>query len=149
MKKSFLVTLGLVIMVAVSLAFTSDEPKYKNLKVLPKNITKEQMDSVMHHFANALGVRCNYCHMRNDSTKTWDFASDENKHKLAARNMMKMMDKINDKFFDLSGSKRNLNTALMVTCYTCHHGTAEPATKPPVQERPQQRPAGDSTRRMQ
>src|SRR5437763_11461866 len=147
MKKSFLVTIGLSLVVVVSMAFTKDDPKYKNLKVLPKNITKEQMDSVMHHFANSLNVRCNYCHMRNDSTKTWDFASDENKHKLAARGMMKMMDKINDKFFDLSGSKRNLNTALMVTCYTCHHGSTDPATKPPMVERPQQRPPSDTTRR--
>jgi hypothetical protein len=149
MKRSFLFTLGLVAMIAVSLAFTKDDPKYKNLKVLPKNITKPQMDSVMHHFSNALGVRCNYCHMRNDSTKTWDFASDENKHKLAAREMLKMMDKINDKFFDVTGGKKDLNARLMVTCYTCHHGKTDPETTPPMQERPQQRPPADSTRRNQ
>jgi len=149
MKRTSLVTLGLILMISVSLAFTKDDPYYKNLKVLPKNITKPQMDSVMHHFSNSLGVRCNFCHVRNDSTKTWDFASDENKHKLTAREMMKMMDKINDKFFDVTGGKRVITTQLMVTCYTCHHGSTEPATKPVMQERPQQRPPADSTKKTE
>src|SRR5881398_409933 len=100
MKKSLLFTTGLILLVGLSLAFTRDDPAYKNLKILPKNINRQQMDSVMHHFSGSLGVRCNYCHMRNEETKTWDFASDENKHKLAARNMMKMTSKINDKYFD-------------------------------------------------
>jgi len=149
MKRISFVTLGLILMISVSLAFTKDDPYYKNLKVLPKNITKQQMDSVMHHFSNSLGVRCNFCHVRNDSTKTWDFASDENKHKLTAREMMKMMDKINDKFFDVTGGKRVITTQLMVTCYTCHHGSTEPATKPVMQERPQQRPPADSTKKTE
>ena len=149
MKRTSLVTVGLIVMIAVSLAFTKDDPVYKNLKVLPKNITKQQMDSVMHHFSNSLGVRCNFCHMRNDSTKAWDFASDENKHKLAAREMMKMMDKINDKYFDVTGGKRDITTQLMVTCYTCHRGSTEPATRPVMQERPQQRPPADSTKKTE
>lgn len=149
MKRTSLVTVGLIAMITVSLAFTKDDPVYKNLKVLPKNITKQQMDSVMHHFSNSLGVRCNFCHMRNDSTKAWDFASDENKHKLAAREMMKMMDKINDKYFDVTAGKRDITTQLMVTCYTCHRGSTEPATRPVMQERPQQRPPADSTKKTE
>ena len=149
MKRTSLVTFGLIVMITVSLAFTKDDPVYKNLKILPKDITKQQMDSVMHHFSNSLGVRCNFCHVRNDSTKAWDFASDENKHKLAAREMMKMMDKINDKFFDVTGGKRDITTQLMVTCYTCHHGSTEPATKPVMQERPQQRSPADSTKKTE
>ena len=149
MKKSFFVIAGFIGMIGLSLAFTpKEDPVYKNLKILPKKISKEQLDSVMHHFSASLGVRCNYCHVRNEETKTWDFASDDNKHKLVARDMMKMMDKINDKYFDVTGGKKNLNAQLMVTCYTCHHGSNEPATKAP---RPQQqaRPQGDSTRRQQ
>jgi hypothetical protein len=149
MKKTLLVVTGFIFLIAVSLAFTGkDDPLYKNLKVLPKNITKEEMDSVMHHFSLSLGVRCNYCHIRNDETKKWDFASDENKHKLVARNMMVMTDKINDKYFNLAGGKRDLHTQLMVTCYTCHHGATDPATKPEMhmEQRPQNRP--DSTRKQ-
>jgi hypothetical protein len=148
MKKSLFVTLGLTAMIALSFAFTRDEPHYKNLKILPKNITKEQMDSVMHHFSLSLGVRCNFCHIHNDDTKTWDFASDENKHKLAARGMMKLTQKINNKYFDVAGTK-GLDAKLLVTCYTCHHGSNDPSTKPPMPQFPQQRPPGDSARQRQ
>lgn len=150
MKRSFLVTLGFAGMIVLSLAFTqNDDPKYKNLKVLPKNITHEQMDSVMHYFTASLNVKCNFCHVRNEEKKEWDWASDENKHKLVARDMMRMTNKINDKYFDLTGSKRTLNTPLMVTCYTCHNGRKEPLTRAPQAERPQQRPTQDSTKRNQ
>jgi hypothetical protein len=142
MKKSFLVTLFFALAVTISLAFTREDPGYKNLKILPKNITKDQMDSVMHHFTNSLNVHCTFCHVRNDSTKVWDFASDDVKHKLVAREMMQMTDKINDNYFDLTGAKRDLNTQLMVTCYTCHHGNTEPETK----ALPRQRPTQDSTK---
>ncbi|MDQ6610719.1 MAG: c-type cytochrome [Bacteroidota bacterium] len=149
MKKTFLVTFGIVALIIISYAFTSkhDEPKYKNLKILSKDITHEQMDSVMHHFAMSLNVKCNFCHIRNEETKEWNWPSDENKHKLMARNMMKMTNKINDKYFKVAGSAKNLSTALMVTCYTCHHGSTEPATKAPRMERTQQRPSSDSTKR--
>lgn len=148
MKRTILVTLGFAFVISVSLAFTKDDPVYKNLKVLPKNITKEQMDSVMHHFSGSLGVRCSFCHVRNDSTKTWDFASDAMPHKVKAREMIKMMDKINDKYFDVTGGKRNITTQLMVTCYTCHHGSNDPAVQPPMQERHQMpAPIADSTKK--
>lgn len=149
MKKTFTVILGVICLIAGSYAFTTikEDPKYKNLKVLPKDITHEQMDSVMHHFAMSLNVKCNFCHVRNEEKKEWDWASDENKHKLVARDMMKMTNKINDKYFQVAGSSKNLSTSLMVTCYTCHHGSTEPATKAPRMERPQQRPPQDSTKR--
>lgn len=148
MKKTFAVVLGFAAIISLSLAFTKKEdPVYKNLKVLPKDITKEQLDSVMHHFTASLNVKCNFCHVRNEETKSWDFAADDNKHKLVARQMMKMTDKINDKYFDVTGSKKNkLDAQLMVTCYTCHHGATDPVTKAP---RPEPRPQGDSTRRNQ
>jgi hypothetical protein len=59
-----------------------------------------------------------------------------------------MMDKINDKYFDVTGGKRDLDARLMVTCYTCHHGNTEPPTRPVMTERPQ-RQATDSTRKTQ
>lgn len=148
MKKTFMVTSGIIFLTIISYAFTtiSDEPKYKNLKILPKDITHEQMDSVMHHFANSLNVKCNFCHVKTEDGKEWNFAADDNKHKLTARNMMKMTNKINDKYFDVTGGSKNLSTPLMVTCYTCHHGANEPATKAPHIERPQQQAQADSAR---
>ena len=131
MKKSFLVTLSLIAMITISLAFTRNDPEFKNLKVLPKDITKKQLDSVMHHFTNSLNVKCGFCHIQNKTTKEWDHASDENKHKLVARDMLIMTYEINDKYFDMTGVKRDLNTPLMVTCQTCHNGQKEPETIPP------------------
>jgi hypothetical protein len=129
--------LGFVAMISGSLAFTNDDPIYKNLKVLPKRTTRHQMDSIMQHFTVSLNVKCNFCHVRKEDK--WDFASDDNKHKLVARNMMKMTDKINKKYFDVTGGK-GLDAHLMVTCYTCHNGRPEPLTGPV-------KPRSDTTRR--
>ena len=150
MKKTFLATLGFIGLVALSCAVTKQNngnSQYKNLKILPKDITHEQMDSVMHHFTGSLNVRCNFCHTRTQDGK-WDYASDSSKHKLVARDMMHMTNDLNKKYFNLTGGAMTITTPLMVTCYTCHHGSTEPAMKvPPRQERPQQRPPGDTTRR--
>ena len=136
MKKSLLALLALTAGVTVSLAFTHDGP-YKNLKVLPKNITEKQMDSVMHHFTASLNVKCNFCHVRDTATKKMNFASDENKHKLIARDMMRMTNELNEKYFDHTGQKITLESRLEVTCYTCHHGSTEPARMaPPPPPRP-------------
>jgi hypothetical protein len=136
MKKSLTVLSGITALVLASLAFTGkgDEPKYKNLKILPKNITKVQMDSVMHHFTDAMNVKCNFCHVRTADGKEWNFPADDNKHKLIAREMMKMTNDINKKYFDLAGGAKNLDAKLMVTCYTCHNGKKEPLTIPPKKE---------------
>ncbi len=86
MKKHIGVISGFMMLVIASLAFTSaEEPRYKNLKILPKNINKAQMDSVMHHFSQSLGVKCNFCHEFNQEQKSMDFASDANEHKGIAR----------------------------------------------------------------
>jgi hypothetical protein len=156
MRKSLLITAFFAAMVVMSLAFTADERLYKNLKVLPKNITKPQMDSVMRHFTTSLGVKCNFCHQYNEETKSMDWASDANKHKDVARSMMRMTTKINKKYFNVSG-KQSLDTKLLVTCYTCHNGQADPAVKAPHQEQRQgpppppptgPRPNGDTTKQQ-
>jgi hypothetical protein len=128
----------------MSFAVTKDEPTYKNLKVLPKNINKKQMDSVMHHFASSLGVKCNYCHQYNAEQKAMDFASDANEKKGVARNMLKMMQKLNKKYFNVNDSK-DLTAKLEITCYSCHNGKANPATQPPP---PPPRPQTDSARKQ-
>jgi len=128
MKRPFLVTLALVAFVAISLAFRNHDPIYKNLKVLPQDITEKQLDSVMHHFNNSLGVKCGFCHVRNKETGVWDHASDENKHKRLAREMLEMTYAINDQYFNYTGTKRDINTKLMVTCFSCHNGKKMPET---------------------
>jgi hypothetical protein len=136
MKRSMLIILSCAAFIFASLAFTKDEHRYKNLKVLPKDITEKEMDSVMHHFTASLNVKCTFCHIKREGEEHPDFASDENKHKLVARDMIRMTNKINKKYFNLASDMRK--ASLMVTCYTCHHGSSEPATKPVRPERNQQ-----------
>ena len=131
MKRPALIISLLTAIVIISVAFSAPpEVRYKNLKVLPKNTTKAQMDTIMNHFSRSLGVRCNFCHIRaNDGTTNMNFASDSNNHKIIARNMMKMTNKLNKKYFKDGGKEKG---APLVTCYSCHNGKEEPATIPPA-----------------
>lgn len=109
-----------------------DIPVFKNLKVLRKDISEKELDSIMHHFTVSLGEKCNFCHVRNEAKGEMDFASDDNQYKSVARKMMLMADKINkDNFKMEEDGKTEIIQA--VTCYTCHHGEAVPSTKPRMQ----------------
>lgn len=141
MKKTVIVSLLFAAMISMSFVITAGEPIYKNLKVLPKNINKEQMDSVMKHFTVSLGVKCNFCHTYNQELKAMDYASDANKHKGIAREMMKMTTKLNEKYFDVK-DKTKLNAYQEVTCFTCHNGKAHPAKFPAAAK-----PQSDTTKR--
>lgn len=100
MKKSFLIILGCIISVVIFQAFTtSSDPEWQNLKILPKDISKQGLDSVMHHFTVALGVKCNFCHVRNEAERKMDFASDDKPEKNIARKMMLMSIDINKNYF--------------------------------------------------
>jgi hypothetical protein len=143
MKRIFSVTVCFIALILMSFAITKDEPTYKNLKVLPKNTNKKQMDSVMHHFTASLGVKCNFCHQYNAEQKAMDFASDANEKKATAREMLKMMQKLNKKYFQV-GNTKSLTAKLEITCFSCHNGKENPATLPPP---PPPRPRSDSARR--
>ena len=100
MKKSFLIILTCITGVTLFQAFTTSlEPHFKNLQILPKDISDHDLDSVMHHFTAALGVKCNFCHVRNEEAKQMDFASDEKPEKKIARKMMLMAIDINKNYF--------------------------------------------------
>jgi hypothetical protein len=134
MTKASLVLLTIIVTVTALTAFTKagTDPGYKNLQILPKNITEKQMDSVMHHFTASLNVKCNFCHVKKEGNgnEEWDWASDKNKHKLVARDMMKMTNKLNDEYFPYSGKAEDMSTILTVTCFTCHNGRKDPETRP-------------------
>ena len=85
-----------------------------------------------------------------------DFASDANEHKAIARQMVRMTNKLNSKYFDVKAGK-DLSGRLEVTCYTCHNGKADPTRLAPATAQqqqgapggqPMQRPAGDTSRRQ-
>jgi hypothetical protein len=95
-------------------------PPYKNLQVMPKNITKDQLKSYMKFMAKSLDVECDHCH------EPPDMAADKKDAKNIARQMMKMTDEINGKW--LKGMKdidKNY-----VTCGTCHRGATTPPKFP-------------------
>ena len=145
MRKSLLVTAAFVTLIILSYSFTiaADEPLYKNLKILPKNITKPQLDSVMRNYARSLGVRCDYCHVRVEGQRELNFASDDEEMKGEARIMMKLQNKINKKYFDIKHPDR-METKLEVGCYSCHHGQTHPARIAPPQAQQQGPPPGQN-----
>jgi hypothetical protein len=125
---------GVILLGSMTLLQQKEEDeKAVNLKVLPKNISHKDLDKIMGQWASSLGVRCNFCHARNDETKKMDFASDAKPEKKMAREMYLMATKINKKYFK-SGGKDSIGVAKLgsVNCYTCHRGVAhlEEATWP-------------------
>jgi hypothetical protein len=128
--RTFIVMAAMATVVTTAVAFTAPMPPdngFKNLKILPKDISHEQLGKVMHGFNDALGVKCNFCHAASKDTAVHhpDFASDEKPEKNIARSMMKMTVKINKKFFEAKHAAIGDST-LMVSCMTCHHGNAHP-----------------------
>lgn len=135
MKKNYIIILAIAaVFSTVSAAFYEPQQKeeegFKNLKVLPKDITKEKLDSVMGHFSVSLGVKCNFCHAAQADTtkKRLDFASDKKDEKNIARNMFRMTSYINTNFFNWNHSDR-VDTIHAVVCYTCHRGNKQPDSK--------------------
>jgi hypothetical protein len=129
-SRKITVMLSMTIVVIAAVAFTAPPPQdsdFKNLKILPRDISHEQLNHIMHGFNNALGVKCNFCHAPSKDTANHhpDFASDDKPEKEIARSMMKMTVKINNKFF---GTKHAFigDSTLTVTCVTCHHGQPHP-----------------------
>jgi len=118
---------SLVVLFCVGPALAQIPDEFKNLKVLPKDISKQELVGVMKSFSGALGVRCTFCHVPGPtpgSLEGTDFASDEPEHKVAARSMMKMVHDINTTLIPAAG----IEDPLQVRCITCHRGVAKPQT---------------------
>jgi hypothetical protein len=141
-NKKVIITFSLASIVTF-VALTSmapDKPEYKNLKVLPKNLTHEQLGNIMGEWERSLGVNCGFCHVRDQEAKKMDFVSDAKPEKDAARHMYKMMNKINQKFFQAKKDSLGMMMRSGINCNTCHRGAAHPELKiPPRAER---RPGG-------
>ena len=94
---------------------------FKNLQVLPKTISKDDLKALMKAQTKALGVECDFCH------ETPDMASDKNPAKGVARKMMQMTQLINDKW--IKGVVDEADKHL-ITCGTCHQGHNSPPKYP-------------------
>jgi len=128
------VGLGTLLTLGAGLLIGADEPAppekkgptagdtFKNIKVL-KDLPADQLMPTMQEFAKALGGNCGTCHV------SGDFASDANKMKLVARDMISMVRKLN-------ATEPVVHKS--VTCFMCHHGMKEPAAR--LEDMPKPKP---------
>lgn len=122
-------------------------PEPKNLKILPKDIDRKELLTVMRGFSQAMGVRCVYCHVAGSDPNDWEsynFSSDRKEHKEATRAMMKYTDAVNQSFPKEVGDEPKAGEQ-RVTCYTCHQGQRHPPTSQPEQK-PGSQPQGQPPR---
>ena len=98
-----------------------------NVKVIPKNTPVEQVVGMMRNFAAGLGVRCPYCHVGQEGQPLaqFDFAKDEKRTKLTARQMMRMVEEVNRRL-DTLPEHAHMTSHVEVTCKTCHRGVSRP-----------------------
>ncbi len=125
-KNKIIVTLSFLAFVTLGVAAVK-APQERNLKVLPKDISDEKLDSIMESYNKALGVKCEFCHVK---SKVYpgtdiDYRSDAEPMKENARDMMRMTIEINTNhfYFNKNIKPEYLNT---ITCKTCHRGEAFP-----------------------
>lgn len=104
---------------------------FTNLKVLPRGIAPRELVALMAGFTRALGVRCSHCHVGEEGKplETYDFPSDDKLLKRKAREMLRMVEAINQRH--LTQLAERVEPPVTVTCATCHRGVREPR---PLQE---------------
>jgi mannose/fructose/N-acetylgalactosamine-specific phosphotransferase system component IIB len=89
----------------------------KNLQVLDKNMSKDDIKKTMEGFAAQLGVKCQFCHVNEEYEK------DDKKQKSDARKMIKLvleMKARKPEFFKTTVKE----TAIQ--CSMCHRGRPQP-----------------------
>jgi outer membrane lipoprotein-sorting protein len=90
------------------------EQVFKNVQVL-KGIPVNEFMGTMGIFSAALGMSCEDCHAAGD--ENWSVYATDSPRKQMARVMITMMATIN---------KQHFRGRQVVTCYTCHRGSARP-----------------------
>ena len=107
------------------------EEKEKTVEQVKKNIQvltgmpASQLNMVMDCIATSLGVRCQHCHVQDASG--WLFEKDDKPAKGTARKMIQMV-------MELNATKFGGRNA--ISCFTCHHGTTDPASMIPLPQNP-------------
>ena len=127
-------------------------PAPRNLQVLPKDMTQQDVVALMQRFTRGLGVQCTYCHIeqtapllsaeeqaaqaaaappaagrgrgRGRGGPQIDYALDDKRQKQIARVMIAMTNDINAR---LAGAIRKPAADIVrVECATCHRGVTNP-----------------------
>ena len=97
-------------------------PPPQNLKVLPKDISRDSLISTMRGIATGLGVRCEYCHV--GEPPRFEFAKDDKQTKEKARFMLRMVDSLNHVVLAALPDRKGV----VIQCVTCHRGSPVPQT---------------------
>ena len=113
-------------------------PPPTNLKVLPKDLTGQQVRDIMEIWEGSLGAHCNTCHAADpknvgpNGRPRLNFADDSKPEKATARLMFTMMEDINKSYL------KKLDDSPKITCGTCHRGhlDPEPFVIPPEEHGP-------------
>ncbi len=111
-------------------------PAPTNLKVLPKDMTGDQVHDLMHEWEAQLGVTCRTCHAVNpkdigpNGRPRFNYSDDSRQEKASARVMYKMLEDINQNYVS-----KIENSGLPVTCGTCHQGHLNPEPYSPEEHR--------------
>jgi len=126
-----LLVIALVLLAARTAGAQFPPQKLQNLKVFPKDIPVRTLIDTMASFTRALGVRCTYCHVGEESQplSSYDFPSDQKPEKEKAREMLRMVGAINGEYLTKLTARRT--PPITVACATCHRGVTEPR---PIQQ---------------
>jgi Photosynthetic reaction centre cytochrome C subunit len=126
--RQFITFTGIILFVVLGIAATHlSQDKSRNLKVLPKDISDEKLDSIMNSYNKALGVKCNFCHNTiKNIPDSFDYAADENPMKEEGRKMIRLNIQVNKDYFYFDSLQRP-EYLKVVTCITCHRGDPMPA----------------------
>jgi hypothetical protein len=106
-----------ILTLLISLPLAAEQ---KNVKQLT-GLSDFELQRAMGEISASLGVTCDSCHMHKEHD--WDFASDEKKEKLRAREMIAMTRGVNEGTF---GGRST------IACYTCHRGKESPVGLVPL-----------------
>ena len=126
-RRGFLAAVALgVIFVFPSLSEAQIPTEFTNLRVLPEDITPDDLLNVMRGFSLELGVRCQYCHVGGDgiSFEGVEFPSDDDPDKRKARFMLRMVNNLNNNVLPLIPERDE--PSVEITCKTCHRGAPKP-----------------------
>jgi photosynthetic reaction center cytochrome c subunit len=94
-------------------------PPLENVKVLT-GWDGAQVRDEMRRMAEAIGVKCDHCHVQGN------FASDEKRAKHTGRRMLEMTLALNQEHFPSHTPAEGESRLGRITCYTCHQGQATP-----------------------
>lgn len=98
----------------------------QNLQVLDPDISPEELRDTMFAIGERVGLRCSRCHDFESDTPVAErnYASDEKELKQVAREMMRMVQSINETVSSIDRGPDH--TPITVSCVTCHRGVSQP-----------------------